>query len=307
MARYSPSELKTALRTGMLAFPLTDFDAEDKLDLRASAARLDWLASYRPAVFFMAGGAGEFFSLTLAEYEALLASACTQRAGNIPIVGASGYGTRMAIEFAQASERSGADGILLMPPYLVESPQEGLREHIAAICKATNLGVIVYNRANCRVAPETVSRLAEECPNLIGFKDGAGDVENNKAIVRAVGDRLIYLNGMPTAETYAREFLSHGFSNYSSAMFNFAPRAALEFQQLVLSPGAPATTPFETEFLNPYVALRSRGAGYAVSIVKAGATIVGRSAGRTRPPLTDVTAQEMEILRELIGKLGPQE
>ena len=73
----------------------------------------------------------------------------------------------------------------------------------------------------------------------------------------------------------------------------------------------PATTPrcarFEREFLIPYVRLRSRRPGYAVSLVKAGAAIVGRSAGKVRPPLADPTPAEYEELRGLIAQLGPQD
>src|SRR5262245_34667220 len=97
MTRLTPQELKAALGRGLLAFPLTDFDAADALDPRACAARLEWLGSYRPAAFFMAGGAGEFFSLTAEEYAALLGDAVAQRVGDIPVLGAAGYGTRMAV------------------------------------------------------------------------------------------------------------------------------------------------------------------------------------------------------------------
>src|SRR5262245_12029016 len=111
MARMTSQELRTALAGGLLAFPLTDFDTADALDARAAAARLEWLAGYKPAAFFMAGGAGEFFSLTTEEYGALLAAAVALRAGGIPVLGAAGYGTRMAVAFAQESERIGADGL----------------------------------------------------------------------------------------------------------------------------------------------------------------------------------------------------
>ncbi|GAB3742746.1 hypothetical protein GCM10028794_28790 [Silanimonas algicola] len=60
------------------------------------------------------------------------------------------------------------------------------------------------------------------------------------------------------------------------------------------------------EFFLPYLAIRAKGEGYAVSIVKAGATIVGKSAGRVRPPLSDLKPQEAEELAALIRKLGPQ-
>ena len=294
------------LAGGLLAFPLTDLDANDALDARASAERLEWLAGYRPAAFFMAGGAGEFFSLTAEEYAVLLASAVTLRAGRIPVLGAAGYGTRMAIAFARETERLGADGLLLLPPYLTEGPQAGLAAHVEAVCKATSLGVIVYNRSNCKLAAETLARLAEACPNLVGFKDGIGDAEQIMAIRAALGDRLVYLNGMPTAETYARAFAARGFASYSSAVFNFVPRTAMEVFQAVYAGDDATLLRFEREFLFPYVRLRSRGPGYAVSLVKAGAALVGRSAGKVRPPLADPAPAEYEELRGLIERLGPQ-
>ena len=74
--------------------------------------------------------------------------------------------------------------ILLMPRYLTKTSQAGLREHIRQVCRATRLGVIVYNRANFRLTPETFAAVAEDCPNLIGFKDGVGDIEAMVAVYR---------------------------------------------------------------------------------------------------------------------------
>jgi 5-dehydro-4-deoxyglucarate dehydratase len=307
MSRQTPQELKAALAGGLLAFPLTDFDAADALDVGAAAARLEWLAGYRPAAFCMAGGAGEFFSLTADEYARLLATAVSQRPGGIPVLGAAGYGTRMAVAFARETERLGADGLLLLPPYLAEAPQAGLLTHIEAVCTAApGLGVVVYNRANCRPTAETLARLSDSCPNLIGFKDGIGDAEQLMAIRAALGDRLVYLNGMPTAETYARAFAARGFASYSSAIFNFVPRTAMEVFRAVYAGNDAALARFEHEFLIPYVRLRNRGIGYAVSLVKAGAALVGRSAGKVRPPLADPTPAECEELRRLIATLGAQ-
>jgi 5-dehydro-4-deoxyglucarate dehydratase len=304
MAGLTPQELKVALASGLLAFPLTDFDAADTLDTRAAAARLEWLAGYRPAAFFMAGGAGEFFSLTAEEYAALVGAAVALRTGDIPVLGAAGYGTRMAVAFARETERLGADGLLLLPPYLTEATQAGLSAHVEAVCRATCMGVVVYNRANCRLQADTLVRLAEACPNLIGFKDGVGDTEQTMAIRAALGDRLVYLNGMPTAETYARAFAAQGFASYSSAIFNFVPRTAMEVHRAVYAGDDALLGRFERDFLIPYVRLRSRQPGYAVSIVKAGAALVGRSAGKVRPPLTDPTPAECDELRTLIARLG---
>ena len=60
------------------------------------------------------------------------------------------------------------------------------------------------------------------------------------------------------------------------------------------------------DFFLPYLDIRNRKAGYAVSIVKAGATISGYSAGPVRTPLTDLLPDEYEALAALIDKQGPQ-
>jgi 5-dehydro-4-deoxyglucarate dehydratase len=286
--------------------PLTDFDANGEFDPDACVRRLEWLGGYPSSALFMAGGAGEFFSLTYAEYARLIATAVRAVAGRAPIIASTGFGTKTAIAYAQEAERLGADGLLLMPPYLVEASQEGLRAHATAVCRATKLGVIVYNRANCRLAAATVARIAADCPNLIGFKDGVGDLEQIAATRAAVGDRLIFINGMPTAETYARAFRAAGVTTYSSAVFNFIPRTALKFLDAVNTDDGATVDALMRDFFIPYLRIRNRQPGYAVSIVKAGATIVGRGAGPVRPPLSDCTPEEYRELAALIEKLGSQ-
>jgi 5-dehydro-4-deoxyglucarate dehydratase len=303
----SPEELKRALPRGLLSFPLTDFDAGGGFDSKASARRLDWLLRYPAAAVFSAGGAGEFFSLTADEYSNVLRIAVQCCAGKVPVLGAAGFGTRTAIAYAEKTEKIGANGILLLPPYLVEAPQAGLRAHVTAICRATRLGVIVYNRGNCRLQAQTLAQIAEDCPNLIAFKDGIGDLEEVARIRALLGERLLLLNGMPTAETYAQEFRKAGFATYSSAIFNFAPRTALEFHKAVHEDDEATLRRLMTDFVERYVAIRKRAPGYAVGIVKAGAAIVGRSAGPVRAPLTDLTEAERAELAALIERLGPQE
>jgi 5-dehydro-4-deoxyglucarate dehydratase len=303
----SPDEVKARLPQGLLGFPLTDFNAGDSFDAAASRRRMQWLMSYGASAFFVAGGAGEFFSLDESEYADVLRVAVETCGGRLPVIGASGFGTRRAIAYARESERLGADGILLLPPYLVESPQAGLRAHIEAVCKATRLAVIVYNRANCRLAPDTLAALAETCPNLIAFKDGVGDIEQLAAIRTRLGARMLLLNGMPTAETYARAFRALGFATYSSAVFNFAPKTAIAFHRAIHAGDDATVDRLMADFFEPYIAIRKRQPGYAVSIVKAGARIVGRDAGKVRPPLADLADGEYRDLARLIEKLGPQD
>lgn len=299
-------ETKRAIGAGLLAFPVTHFAADGSFDEGPYRASIAENLKHGPTALFCPGGTGEFFSLTLDETRRVTAAAVAEARGSkaaaVPIIAGTGYGTAMAIEFARAAEAAGADAVLVLPPYLLKVDQEGLERHIDALCAAIGIGVIVYNRDNSLFAPATVERLAAKHRNLIGFKDGHGDVEQLVAVRRRLGDRLVYVGGMPTAEVFAVPYFAAGFTTYSSAVFNFAPKAAVRFYKAVRAGDAATTDAMLDRFFLPYIALRNRKPGYAVSIVKAGMRVVGRPAGPVRAPLTDLTADEMALLRKLVAE-----
>ncbi|MFN7726410.1 MAG: 5-dehydro-4-deoxyglucarate dehydratase [Rubrivivax sp.] len=302
----SPQELKSVLQAGLLSFPLTDFDADLRFAPKPYAERLEWLQPYGASALFAAGGTGEFFSLAPAEYSDVIRVALDTCRGRTPIIAGAGGGTTLAIQYAQEAERLGAQGILLLPHYLTEATQAGLIAHVEAVCKAVKIGVIVYNRGACKLTPASLLVLAERCPNLIGFKDGLGDIEKFVAIRQTLGERFAYLGGLPTAEVFAGAYKAMGCPVYSSAVFNFIPKTAMAFYNAHAANDTATCNQLVRDFFLPLVNLRNKGEGYAVSMVKAGATLVGHSAGPVRPPLSELSGAEVEELRALIQKLGPQ-
>ncbi len=301
MARFDPTEMATRLGAGLLSFPVTHFDADHRFVERAYRDHCAWMLEHDVAGLFAAGGTGEFFSLTPDEVEQVVGAAVAETAGRVPVLSGCGYGTAIASDIARRAERAGADGVLLLPPYLVGAKQEGLAAHIEAVCRATSLGVIVYNRDNAIVTEDTLARLCERNPNLVGFKDGVGDIELMMRIYARLGDRLTYIGGLPTAETFAAPYLEMGVTTYSSAIFNFMPEWALAFYAAVRAHDGARILAGLRDFVLPYIAIRNRGAGYAVAIVKAGMAAVGRPAGPVRLPLTDLTAAERDELGALIA------
>ncbi len=302
----SPQDLKTIMGSGLLSFPVTDFDEQGNFRPSTYAQRLEWLAPYGATALFAAGGTGEFFSLTGDEYPTIIKTAVDTCRGKVPIIAGAGGPTRFAIACAQEAERLGAHGILLMPHYLTEAGQDGLINHVQAVCQSVRFGVIIYNRNVCKLTPDSLAILADRCPNLIGFKDGVGEIEAMVSIYQRMGDRLAYLGGLPTAEVYAAAYKALGTPVYSSAVFNFIPKTAMQFYRAVATDDRATQHRLLHDFFMPYLALRNRVPGYAVSIVKAGARIVGQDAGPVRPPLTDLKADEVELLAALISSLGPQ-
>nr|WP_312508028.1 5-dehydro-4-deoxyglucarate dehydratase [Pseudomonas luteola] len=302
----TPQELKYTLSSGLLSFPVTDFDAQGDFRRDTYIKRLEWLGPYGASALFAAGGTGEFFSLDQKEYSDIIKTAVDTCKGMVPILAGAGGPTRVAIQQAQEAERLGAQGILLLPHYLTEASPEGVAAHVEAVCKSVKFGVVVYNRNVCRLKPDQLEMLAERCPNLIGFKDGMGDIELMVSIRRRLGDRFTYLGGLPTAEVYAAAYKALGVPVYSSAVFNFVPKTAMDFYKAIAADDHETVGKLIDDFFLPYLDIRNRCAGYAVSIVKAGAKIAGYDAGPVRAPLTDLKPDEYERLAALMDKLGPQ-
>jgi 5-dehydro-4-deoxyglucarate dehydratase len=297
----SPKEFAMRIGTGLLSFPVTHFTDTYEFDEAPYREHLEWLLEHKPAGLFAAGGTGEFFSLTLQEFSRVVSTAVQQTNRRVPVVAGCGYGTAMAKQFAKAAETAGADGLLLLPPYLLNSEPAGIVAHVEAVCASTHLGVIFYNRDNAIVNEDALELLCKCCPNLVGFKDGYGDIELMTRIYARMGDRLTYIGGLPTAETFALPYLEMGVTTYSSAIFNFLPQFAQDFYAAVRSRDHDEVFKRLRELVLPYINIRNRRKGYAVSIVKAGMRVVGRPAGPVRTPLTDLDQSEIDALSKLIA------
>ncbi|WP_404402096.1 5-dehydro-4-deoxyglucarate dehydratase [Pelagibacterium halotolerans] len=294
-------ELKEALGAGLLSFPVTHFDAQGRFNAGSYQQHVEWLSRYEATALFAAGGTGEFFSLAPDEIADVVRAAKEAAGGRTAIVSGCGYGTEVAVSIARSVEKAGAEGILLLPHYLIDAPQDGLYHHIRKVCQSIGIGVMVYNRDNSIIQPDTLKRLCDECPNLIGFKDGSGDIGLVRQITSTMGDRLTYLGGMPTAELFAEAYLGAGFTTYSSAVFNFVPGLAVEFYKALRGGNRARCEEILKDFFYPFMAIRDRAKGYAVSAIKAGVRLQGFDAGPVRAPLSDLTPVEEEMLAALIA------
>jgi 5-dehydro-4-deoxyglucarate dehydratase len=299
----APDEIRARIAEGIMAFPATPFTANGSLDRAGLESHVAFLAAFLPTALVAAGGAGEVFSLDLAEHEEVVRSTVRFSAG-VPVIGGAAYGTAMACDMARAVERAGADAVLLLPPYLIRSEQEGLLRHIKAVSEAVSIAVIPYSRDNAVFTPQTMAILADQCANVVALKDGTGDTATVVELKRLVGDRLAIVNGAPTAEVYARQFQVVGVQSYSSAVFTFYPALASRFFEALRGREEATVTAMLAEFYTPLVELRDRKRGYSVSIVKAGLRAMGMSAGPVRAPLVDLDTQEQARLVALIQEAG---
>jgi 5-dehydro-4-deoxyglucarate dehydratase len=299
----SPRNLPPILE-GLQAFVMTPFSADGRLDLARFRDHLRWLildSTRKPAGCFVACGTGELWSLDLAEHAALVRAAVSELAGIVPVIAGVGYGTKLAVEMAQSAAAAGADGVLVFPPYLAAGPQDGLLDHYRQVARAVDIGVMVYQRDQVVVEPETAVQLAA-WPTFIGVKDGYGDLDRLAAIRAALGPGFIFGNGMPVAETYAPAYAAIGVRSYSPGVVDFLPELAWAFDDALERRELALVDRLLAEFYQPLASLRSREAGYGIAIVKAGLRLRGKPAGSVRPPLVDLRAADEADLARLIER-----
>jgi 5-dehydro-4-deoxyglucarate dehydratase len=293
---------------GLLSFPLTPFTA-DRADVAwpSLSDHLERQLAAAPAALFVACCTGELTALSPAEYERVVATAVAVTAGRVPVLAGVGGGPQVARENLAAARRAGANGALLLPPYLVESTPAGLVEHVRWVAAGGGLPVIVYQRANAVLDPAAAVALLD-IDEVAGIKDGRGDVDAMLRIVTAIrhsGHRRAaefrFLNGLPTAELSAAAYAAIGVAAYSSAVLTFVPDLATAFHAALTSGDETTTGALLAAFYLPFAELRAQVPGYAVALVKAGARLSGQDVGGVRPPLLDPPPEHEQRLAAIVA------
>jgi 5-dehydro-4-deoxyglucarate dehydratase len=300
---------------GILFFPVTPFDIHGRIDPGLAREHVASRLPHRPGGVFAACGTGEYHALTAREAGAVVRAsveAVREAGSGIPVLGGAGGPLGHALEAARAAEEAGAQGLLVLPPYLVNSPVDGLVRYVEAIAAATDLDLVVYHRANAKFTPAAVARLAAN-PKVVGFKDGVGDVAVTQEVVLAVEAAgradFQFFNGLLTAELSQAAYRGIGVPLYSSAAFAMAPEVANAYYDAYVEGDEPRRRELLDGFFRPLVALRDAVPGYGVSLIKAGVRLGGLEVGGVRPPLVDPRPEHLAELerilavgRELVGK-----
>ncbi|WP_405466980.1 5-dehydro-4-deoxyglucarate dehydratase [Streptomyces jietaisiensis] len=293
---------------GILFFPVTPFGADGSVDVAKLSDHLKTGIEAGPGGVFVACGTGEFHALGVEEYAEVVRTAVRMADGRVPVFAGAGGALPLARQYARAAEESGADGLLLMPPYLVAGPPAGLVAYVREVVSATSLDVIVYQRANARLDVTSALEVAR-MPRVVGLKDGTGDLDLLSRIVTAVradpatgGPAFQFFNGMPTAEGTQLAYRGIGVDLYSSAVFCFAPEIAVAFHRAVTTGDADTVQRLLAGFYHPLIALRERVPGYSVSLVKAAVRLRGLDVGGVRPPLVDPAPEDLAELERIIAR-----
>ncbi len=300
-----PEMLKARVR-GVLAFPITPFVADGSVDLDAVRANASWLPDAGIDAIVSPSGTGEMFGLSPAECVDVTRATVEAIGGRIPVIASVGFGPRVAADLAREAEAAGADGILVLPPYYGTPDPIGLVEYYRAVAAATRLGVLPYARDAAVFTAEGVEQLARDTPNLIGFKDGRGDVRlfqriREHVVERLGEERLVWLAG--AGDDLVAPYFAVGAEGYTSSLACFWPEASVELLQLARANDRPALASFHSRVVRPIYDLRQRRRGYEVAVMKAAMELLGHRAGPARPPLGNLRPAERDELADILARL----
>lgn len=285
---------------------MTPFNSAGRVDLDVLTAHVEMGLAHDPGAVFTACGTGEFHALGVAEHEQVVRRVVEVVAGRIPVFAGTGGPLPVALEMARAAEQVGIDGLLVLPPYLVQGPPAGLVRYTKAIANETALPLIVYNRETARYDPASAAEVAS-LPTVVGFKDGRGDIDSLTRIILAIEARteplakdFQFFNGLPTAEISVAAYRGLGVPLYSSAVFCFAPEISVVFHRAINAGDDTLVRQLLNSFFAPFVELRDQSPGGAVSLVKAAVRLRGLDVGGVRPPLVDPGSAQLDALQDVI-------
>ncbi|MGD6846915.1 5-dehydro-4-deoxyglucarate dehydratase [Rossellomorea aquimaris] len=287
--------------TGILGFPTAPYNENGDIDERALAKNIEFLIKGGLSSIFIACGSGEFHALNKAEYQSMVEVAVSVVNGRVPVYSGVGGSIADSVDLVRLSENLGVDGYLILPPYLIEGEQEGLYNYYKTIIQKSSLPAILYQRDNAVLQLATLKRLIEELPQIVGVKDGYGNMELNLELTQTLGDKVEWLNGMPFAEITMPAYHSIGFNSYSSAMSNYIPHVSRLYYDSLKEGNEELVKEIYVNVLLPINQIRKARKGYAVSLIKAGMEIIGMPVANTvRPPCVPVEKEHYEQLKAII-------
>lgn len=298
------SDLRTALHSA-LAFPITPFKANGEVDLDAVAANASFISSTGIGAIVAPSGTGEFFALTPEEARDIV-QATVSVASDVPVIAAAGFGPKLGAQMAREAEEAGASAIMVVSPYYAKPSADGLLEYYKQIASGTSLPIVPYARDSALFTPAILTRLCEELPQVIAFKDGRADVrlftQLRESVSNALGeDRLVWVGG--SGDDLVGPYFAAGAVGYTSSLACFWPEASVELYRLASSGNFAGLAEYHAQVVKPIYEMRQLKPGYEVSVMKAAMELLGYVAGPSRAPLQNLSDNERSQLKSILQVL----
>ena len=272
------------------------------IDEEGFQAFVEWQIAEGTHGLVPVGTTGESPTLSHDEHKRVVSLCIEAAGGRVPVIaGAGSNSTAEAIDFAKHAKAAGADAVLCVTPYYNKPTQDGLYAHYKAIHDAVDIPIIVYNvpaRTASNISVETLARLAEDCPNVVGVKDATADITRPSLQREASGPDFVQLSG---EDGTALGFNAHGGVGCISVTANVAPRLCAQFQEACLEGDYKTALTLQDRLMPLHRALFVET---SPAPVKYAVSVLGRASDHVRLPLVAATETAREAVRKAMVHAG---
>ena len=287
----------------LLTAMVTPFNEDGSVNYEAGCQLADWLLANGTDGLVIEGSTGEAATMTMEEKIKFMQTIVKHIGGRAPIVAGAGTNcTASTIELAQAMEKCGVNGLLVVGPYYNKPTQEGYYQHFAAVAKAVKLPIIVYNvpgRTGSNIAPATIARLAADFDNIVAVKEAAGNVAQTAELYRVLPERISIYSG---DDGLILPFMAVGACGLISVLANCNGRILQDLMQ-AYSEGRVQDAAELNKKMVPLAKAMFMESN-PIPIKAAVTKVTGIPAGAPRLPLTPISAEAEAKLDAVLREYG---
>ena len=171
-----------------------------KVDFERLKSLVDYQIDHGTDGLVPCGSTGESATLSYEEHKKVTEVVIKAARGRVPVIaGAGSNSTEETLDLVKHAARAGVDAVLLVVPYYNKPPAEGLYRHFKTVAKATKVPIFLYNipgRSGINMPVETVVKLAQDCPTIIGIKEASGGMDYTSQLLSTLdGSRFTVFSG----------------------------------------------------------------------------------------------------------------
>ena len=287
--------------TGAGVALVTPMNADGSVNFEKMKELIEFQIANNTDALIICGTTGEATTISDEDQIECVRFAKEVAAGRVPVIaGAGSNDTAHCIELAQACEKVGADGVLLVTPYYNKATQKGLILHYTAIAESINIPIILYNvpgRTGCNLAPKTVAELAK-VKNIVAVKEASGNLSQVAEIAALVGPDFDIYSGN---DDQILPVLSLGGKGVISVLSNVAPKETHDMVAKFMEGDVQGAIKLQLDAIELISALFCEVNPIPV---KTALNLMGYEVGACKLPLCDMEPKNLETLKTAMKNYG---
>ncbi|MEZ0182351.1 dihydrodipicolinate synthase family protein [Flavobacterium oncorhynchi] len=282
---------------GIIAYPITPFDENEKVDIKLYKQLLERLIVSGSHAVAPLGSTGVMPYLNDEEKEAITEATVEQTKGRVPIlVGVSNLTTEKTIYHAKAAEKAGADAVMIIPMSYWKLSDDEIVKHYDTVAKQISIPIMAYNNpatAGIDMSPALLKRLLE-IPNVTMIKESTGDVQRMHYLKKELGEDVAFYNG---SNPLALSAFAAGAAGWCTAAPNLIPELNIALYNAIQNNDLKEAQKVFYKQINLLKFIVEKGLPRAI---KSGLNSMGIDGGKLRKPLLPLTEKESSELSTIL-------